>query len=169
MTHAARKRFPLASLAAIVVAAVLAFVALLQWRQWHQARATLAQLTSERETLTRKNRRLAGAHQVLVNEKVQICNKSSDDVTVKWISAAYQDGSQLRVFDSSRCRDWQTPTLGKGDSRSLNLSSMEENCNWNGSVIFYAMHLSRESESMTRSYNVAGAWRGFEQGCFTLE
>ena len=109
---------------------------------------------------------MADAYNLLHNKKVQVCNKSPADVTVHWLSVVYEDGGRLKSFDSQRCEDWAPVVVKNGASRMLTLSSTQEGCNWNGSVVFFAMHYSRGE---TQTYRDAGAWTGFDKDCYTVQ
>jgi hypothetical protein len=49
------------------------------------------------------------------------------------------------------------------------MSSPQEGCNWNGAVLLYAMHFTREAEDQTSDFKVTGPWRGFDRDCFTVQ
>ena len=138
-------------------------------RGWNRLSRQEADLETELATLTARNAVLQPASDVLQNQKFQICNKSTDTLTIPWLAVAYQDGKQLRVFDALRCQGWRGQVLNPGQARVFNFSSPEEGCNWNGSVAFYAFRLVRESDEGVRAYNVSGPWRGFDRDCFTVE
>ena len=149
------------------VAACLLFIAnVALFVGWFRTKRELAGLEKERTQLTASNRVLESAYGVLHNKKVQICNKSPVDVTVHWVSVVYEDAGRLKAFDSQHCEDWAPVAVKNGASRMLTLSSTQEGCNWNGSVIFFAMHYSRGE---TQIYRDAGAWVGFDKDCYTIQ
>jgi len=138
-------------------------------REWHELSGREAGLESELATLTAKNAVLQPASDLLQNQKFQICNKSTDTLTIPWLAAAYHDGRQLRLFDALRCEGWRPVVINPGGSKVFNFSSTQEGCNWNGSVALYAFRLVRDSDEGVRAYNVSGPWRGFDRDCFTVE
>lgn len=146
----------------------------LRWgRTWQEVQAKEHTLTTETATLSKRNLVLSQANGILQNSRFQVCNKTADEqVTVSWIAAVYHDGERLRSFDAARCPGWHPKVLPAGESALLTFSSQQEGCNWNGSVMFYAIHFVRESpdpETPSRSYNMAGRWQGFERDCFTVQ
>lgn len=138
-------------------------------QKWNITRAKVAQQNAELQTLLSRNEVLSKVYEVLQNKKFQVCNRSQDILTVQWVAAAYHDGKQLRVFDSSRCSAWKEVALAAGDNRTLTLTSGQEGCNWSGTVVYFAMRYTRESEDVIRPYNFVGHWAGFDRDCFTLE
>jgi hypothetical protein len=152
-----------------VVTALLLLMTVNLARSWHATGKALDALEAERATLVARNLVLERAAAVLQNQKFQVCNKSADTLTVGWLAAAYHDGRQLRLFDSSRCPGWRPQVLGPGDAKTFTSSSAEEECNWGGTVMFYALNYVRESEEYLRSYNDAGRWAGFDRDCYTVE
>jgi hypothetical protein len=138
-------------------------------RGWNRLSRQATELETELATLSARNAVLQPAFDVLQNQKFQICNKSSDTLTIPWLAAAYHDGKQLKIFDALRCQGWHGQVLNPGQAKVFNFSSSEEGCNWNGSVAFYAFRLVRESDEGVRVYNVSGPWRGFDRDCFTVE
>lgn len=168
---AAARRGPRLStiLASLAVVALLPLAALLG-RQWLELKHRRAALETELATLTSRNAVLQRVAEDLQPQKFQICNKGKDPLGVPWLAAVYQDGHRLRLFDPLRCQGWRGEEIAGGESRVLHFSSTEEeSCNWNGSVVFYAMRLVRQSEEAPVAYNVAGPWRNFDRDCFTLE
>jgi hypothetical protein len=154
---------------AALVAFSLFLVNVVLFFGWFRARRSLDGLKTEQATLQESNKGLRGVNELLRNKKAQFCNRTDGDVTIHWMAAAYEDGGRLRYFDSQRCEDWQPAFIKAGQARMLNLSSMQQGCNWNGSVIFHAMFFSRVSEDAARSYRTADAWSGYDKECYTLE
>jgi cell division protein FtsB len=138
-------------------------------RQWHELSEHESALDAELATLTARNLVLQPASEALQNQKFQVCNKSTDTLTIPWVAAAYHDGKQLRLFDALRCQGWRPVVIGPGGTKVFNFSSTQEGCNWNGSVALYAFRLVRDSDEGVRAYNVSGQWRGFDRDCFTVE
>lgn len=168
----ARSRKPFLHWSTIVSALValpLAVVTAQAARKWHGLSEKSSGLEAELAALSRRNVVLEKANDILQNHKFQVCNKSSDFLTVPWVSAVYHDGRQLKTFDSSRCPGWRAQTLSRGESKTFTSSSDVEGCNWSGAVMFYAMNFTRESDEYVKPYNVAGPWRGFDKDCFTVE
>ncbi len=165
----ARSRLHVSVVAAAVVVALLLPLTVQLARRWHALSGQRARLETELATLSSRNVVLQRASEALSLSKFQLCNKSRDTLNLPWLAAVYHDGKRLQLFDPLRCQGFRPPELGGGESRVLNHSSTEEGCNWNGSVTFYALHLERQSEEGSHAYNVAGAWRGFDRDCFTVE
>jgi hypothetical protein len=152
-----------------ILAAVAAFllfvvdgVLFVGWFRMLRAHGALRQEQAQAEA---SNLIMADAHRVLANKKTQLCNRSSEDVTLDWISVAYEDAGGLKSFDSQRCADWTPVKVKAGSNRMLALSSAQEGCNWNGSVVFFAMHYTRGE---SQSFRDAGAWLGFDRDCYTI-
>jgi len=138
-------------------------------QKWNVTRLKTDKLDAEFQALVGRNATLSSVFTVLQNKKFQICNKSQDTVTVQWVTAAYHDGKQLKVFDSSLCSAWQEVTLASGDNRVLTLTTGQEGCNWGGAVVYFAMRYARETEVVIRPHNVVGHWAGFDRDCYTVE
>jgi hypothetical protein len=161
-----QRRSMLVPVLAAVAACVLFIVNVVLFVGWFKTKREYQGLEMEKAKLTASNRVLADAYGLLHNKKVQVCNKSPADVTVHWVSVVYEDAGRLKSFDSQRCEDWAPVAVKNGASRMLTLSSTQEGCNWNGSVVFFAMHYSRGD---TQTYRDAGAWVGFDKDCYTVQ
>ena len=164
-----RGRFPLSTVVALAVLPVAALLTLFLFRTWNATRLDLARQQQELQRLASRNAVLAQAYEVVQNRKFQICNKSPYPLAVAWVSAAYSDGQELKLFDSSRCPAWQGQDVAAGENKNLLLSSTEEGCNWNGDVIYYAMRFSKETDEAALPFSVAGLYRGFDRDCFTVQ
>jgi hypothetical protein len=165
-----RGRLHLSTVIAAVVALPMVGLAIPLGKSWYAVSTHLTTLQQELETLTKRNGVLVRVHEATQQSRFQVCNKTAGDVVVvPWIAAAYYDGKQLQLFDSARCQGFRGFQLAAGDSRLVTLSSPEEGCNWNGSVLLYSMHIAREADEQTMAYNVAGTWRGFDRDCFTVQ
>ena len=138
-------------------------------QKWNVTRVKVGKQEAEFQTLQSRNEVLSKVYEVLQNKKFQVCNRSQDSLTVHWVASVYHDGRQLKVFDSSRCSAWKDVVLAAGDNRTLTLTSGQQGCNWNGTVVYFAMRYTRESEDVIRPYNFVGHWAGFDRDCFTLE
>ena len=166
---AAKRRFPVSTMVTI---ALVPLVGLLSWnlfRKWNVTRKGLLAQQAELQTLSSRNAVLAPAFDVLQNRKFQVCNKSPDPLNIAWVSVAFNDGKQLKVFDSSRCSGWQAQEVAAGENKNLLLSSTQEGCNWNGNVIYYAIRFSKETEETSLPYSMVGLYRGFDRDCFTVQ
>lgn len=139
------------------------------FRKWYGTQQGLRQTRAEYEALSGRNAALARAYEVLQNRKFQICNKSPHPLRVDWVAAAYGEGRQLKVFDSSRCSGWPDLEIASGENKSLLLSSSEEGCNWSGNVLYYAMRFSKETDEASVPFSLAGIYRGFDRDCFTVQ
>jgi hypothetical protein len=163
----AKKRRSLVIPALSVFAAFVLFVVnVILFVGWFKTMRAYGALQQEKAQLDASNRVLSGAHELLRNKKAQICNRGAEDMRIDWIAASFEEGGRLKSFDSQRCTDWLPIVLKGGSSRTLSLSSTQEGCNWNGSVVFFAMHYSRGT---TQSYHDAGAWMGFDRECYTIQ
>jgi hypothetical protein len=169
-TAAPRKRsaFGLGSIIALALIVPAALLTFMLYRSWNQSRQEMASLTDELQNLATRNAALSHVYDVLQNKKFQFCNKSAYPVDISWVSAAYSDGKQLRMFDSSHCKAWHPVTVDAGETKDLLLSTNEEGCNWNGNVVYFGMRFSQEKEESSAPYNFVGLWRGFERECFTF-
>ena len=161
--------FQWSTIIAAVVAIPLGVLSFTSGREWRRLSVKSSTLQSEIETLQGRNTVLEKAHEILQNHKFQICNKSTDTLTIPWLAAVYQDGKQLAIFDTSRCPAWRPQIMNKGESHIFTFSSEEEGCNWTGMVMFYSLNYVRESEEATKIYNMIGPWKGFDRDCFTVE
>ena len=159
------------TVAALLIALPLAYLAYTRYLAWDKTNRRLAAVQGEVGTLKVKNAGLARAYDVLQNRTFQVCNRTADELEVLWLAAAYESRGQLSVFDASRCEGWQPQLVpGGGSPKTFTFSSAQEGCNWDGSVIFYAMRAVRTSEDgASFDYTVAGPWMGFERDCFNVQ
>ncbi len=164
-----RSRLHWSTIVAGVVCTPLLLLAAHLGRQWNDLSNRESGLETELATLTARNAVLQPVADLLQNQKFQICNKSTDTLTIPWVAAAYHDGRQLKLFDALRCQGWRPVVINAGASKVFNFSSTQEGCNWNGAVALYAFRLVRDSDEGVRAYNVSGTWRGFDRDCFTVE
>ena len=166
----AKSRFPLTigSMIAIVLIVPVGWMTFNLYRSWSASNAQWYKLTNEQQTLTARNASLGPVYDVLQNKKFQVCNKSAVPVKISWVGVAYSDGKQLRTFDSSRCKAWQTQDVEAGENKNLLLSTNEEGCNWGGNVVYFGMRFSKEAEDSSTPFNYVGLWRGFDRDCFTI-
>lgn len=139
------------------------------YRSWSALRGKLGAQVNVHNDLAKRNAVLGKVFENLQNKQFQICNKTADTVTVNWLATAYQDGRQIRYFDSSRCRDWRAPVLVSGDARFPTLNSDQENCNWTGDVVYYAMQYTRESEEAVNTINFVGHFKGYDRDCHNIQ
>src|SRR5512136_2555560 len=78
-----------------VVAACLVFILnVVLFVGWYRTKRVYDGLRKEKAQLDASNRLLADAYGLLHNKKVQICNRSSADVTVHWVSVIYEDAGR---------------------------------------------------------------------------
>jgi hypothetical protein len=164
-----RRKSPVVPVLSALAAFALLVINISLFIGWLGTERSLGSLDREKATLEASNKSLQGAYELLRNKRAQLCNRSSGDVTLHWMAAAFEEGGHLRYFDSRRCEDWQGAFVKAGQGRMLNLSSMGEGCNWNGSVVFHAMYFSRTSEDATQSFRDAGAWSGYDKDCYTVQ
>ena len=164
-----RRRFPTSTLITLALLPLVGLLTFSLFGKWNTTRQQLQGHQAELQTLTTRNAVLAPAFDVLQNRKFQVCNKSPDLLNIAWVSVAFNDGRQLKMFDSARCRSWQDQEVAAGENKNLLLSSTEEGCNWNGNVIYFAMRFSKETEESSLPYSVVGLYRGFDRDCYTVQ
>jgi hypothetical protein len=138
-------------------------------RSWAVTQAKTQKLEEEMTRLTLRNSQLAPFYDVLRNRKYQVCNRTADVVTVTWLGAAYNEADQIKMFDSSRCTAWKPLVIQPGENRMVTLSSVQEGCNWNGNVMYFAIAYSRESTEQTTFYEDVEVFRGFDRECHNIQ
>ena len=150
--------------------------AVLTWnlgRTWHAQRTMVAGKQAEIAAIMARNGVLQPIYDVLANRKFQLSNKTPLTVTVPWFAVAYHDGKQVRLFDSARCREFEPVVVPTGDAKIVTLSSKQEGCNWNGSVMYYAMRLYRQVETevsiVDRPYDYVDMYKGYDRDTFTVQ
>jgi hypothetical protein len=138
-------------------------------RNWNVTAIKERQLSEEMARLSTRNAQLAPFYDVLQNRKYQICNRTADTVTINWLAATYNESDQVKLFESSRCSAWKPVVLAQGESRFLTLSSVQEGCNWNGNVMYFAIAYTRESTEQTTFYEDVEVFRGFDRDCHNIQ
>ncbi|HXY41823.1 MAG TPA: hypothetical protein VEQ10_19265 [Vicinamibacteria bacterium] len=167
--HHKRKGIHWSTIVAAIVCVPLALLCLRTGREWLRLSRHQAEIENEISSLTARNAVLKPASELLQNQKFQVCNKTTDPVTILWLAAAYSDGRRLKLFDPNRCESWRPLVIPPGGQKMVNFSSPDETCNWSGSVTFFAMRYSRESaDGLTSTVDFAGAWTGFDRDCYTV-
>ena len=158
------------ALACVIPAAVLTWNL---YRSWSTKRTAIAAKQNDVNAMMARNTVLEPIYDILANRKFQICNKTPLQVTVPWFAVAFHDGKSVKMFDSGRCREFQPIIIPTGDNKVVTLSSKQEGCNWNGSVMYYAMRLYRQVETedavVDRPYDYMEVYKGYERDCFTLQ
>ena len=160
---------PISAIVALVAVIPVGYMAFNSFKGWKAVRDKAAKHDSEMAGLTQRNTELAKVYEAVSLKKYQACNKTAEQITLNWVVAAYHDGKRVRIFDSERCTDWQPVVLMPGDNKNLLLRSSQPGCNWDGSVFYYAMRYTQESEEKYTMINVAGAYQGFERDCYTFQ
>jgi hypothetical protein len=148
-----------------ILLALLVPIGMLTWncgRNWNVTAVKERELAEEMVRLGDRNRQLAPFYEVLKNRKYQICNRSADIVTLNWLATTYNEGQQIKVFDSSRCQDWKPIVLQPGENRFVTLSSVQEGCNWNGSVMYVTVAYTREKTEQTDFFEDVEVFRVFD-------
>jgi hypothetical protein len=150
--------------------------AVLAWnvgRSWYAKKTVMGGKQNEVTTMMTRNDTLRPIYDVLQNRKFQIKNNTPLQVTVPWIASAYHDGKQVKLFDSSHCRDWQPLIIAAGDAKIVTLSSSQDGCNWNGAVMYYAMRLYRQIEDekmiVDRPYDYIDMYKGYDRDTITIQ
>jgi hypothetical protein len=169
MPAPAKRRFPMSTLIVLALVPLVGLLTYSLFRKWNVTRHALLAQQAELQTLGGRNAVLAPAFEVLQNRKFQVCNKSPDPLNIAWISAAYADGAQVKLFDSARCPAWRDQEVAAGENKNLLLSSTDEGCNWNGNVIYYAIRFSKETADASVPYSMVGLYHGFDRDCFTVQ
>jgi len=139
------------------------------YRSWSALNGRKSGLMAEHKARVERNAELGKVFENLQNKPFQVCNKTADTVTLNWLAVAYQDGKVIKLFDSSRCRDWKPPVLVPGDARLPTLNSDQEGCNWGGEVVYYAMQYTRESEDAVNTINFVGHFKGYDRDCHNVQ
>ena len=138
-------------------------------RSWNVTAVRERKLSEEMAQLGARNSQLAPFYDVLQNRKYQICNRTADTVTVNWLAATYNEADQVKLFDSSRCSGWKPVVLAQGETRFVTLSSVQEGCNWNGNVMYFAIAYTRESTEQITFYEDVEVFRGFDRDCHNIQ
>ena len=138
-------------------------------RSWNVVAIRERKLAEEMARLTVRNDQLRPFYDVLQNRKYQICNRSADTVTVNWLAATYNEGDQIKLFDSAHCTAWKPIVLPQGETRFVTLSSVQEGCNWNGNVMYFAISYTRESTEQSSTYEDVEVFRGFDRDCHNIQ
>jgi hypothetical protein len=139
------------------------------YRSWSALNGRKSGLQEEHRQRVDRNTVLGEVFGNLQNKSFQVCNKTADTVTLNWLAVAYQDGKNIRHFDSAQCRDWKAPVLVPGDARFPTINSDQENCNWGGEVVYYAMQYTRESEDAVNTINFVGHFKGYDRDCHNIQ
>lgn len=161
---------PMSTIITFLVAAPIAYWTFTSYQKWAGVRNDIATSDQRLAGLRKRNAELAVVFDAVQLRKYEVCNKSADQYTVTWVGAAYHDGQAVKVFDSDRCLDFKPLVLAAGDNKSVLLSSSQPGCNWNGSVMYYAMRYRQENEEedIYRIYNMVGPYQGFDRDCYTF-
>jgi hypothetical protein len=138
-------------------------------RSWNAVATRERKLAEEMNQLTTRNAQLAPFFDVFKERNYQICNRTADTITVNWLAAAYAEGDQIKLFESSRCTAWKPVVLAVGETRFVTLSSAQEGCNWNGNVMYFAIAYTRESAEQTTFFEDVEVFRGFERECHNIQ
>lgn len=139
------------------------------YRAWSALNGKRSALQEEHQKRLVRNAALSKVFDNLQNKPFQVCNKTADTVTVNWLSVAYQNGKDIKFFDSALCRDYKPAVLVGGDARFLTLNSDQDGCNWDGSVVYYAMQYTRESEDAVNTINFVGHFKGYDRDCHNIQ
>jgi hypothetical protein len=161
-----RLRRTLTNVALLGGTAVLGWFSAQAGLAWWKTGQTLDGLHEEQVRLTDENNQLRQLHADTQPKGFTICNKSAVNVVVQWAYASFPSGEHMRTFDSSRCEDWRPIEIDAGKSGLLQLNSPNEDCHWQGEVVFFAMQFEQPDLGLTQT--VSGPWLGFEQDCFTI-
>ena len=160
---------PIGTIVALAIALPIGWWTFNSYKKWSNGRAAEAKIDSGLATLRQSNAELSKVFESVALKKYQICNKSADVVTINWVAAAYHDGRTVKIFDSDQCQDFKPLVLNPGDDKSVLLRSSQPGCNWDGSVFYYAMKYSAESEEKFNIFNVVGPYQGFERDCYNVQ
>lgn len=165
---AGRKIFGLSTWITLAIVLPILYVTFNGFRKWQAVRKRQANFAGEVAARTKRNNELRRVYEATASKRFEACNKGADQITINWVTAAFHDGRTIKIFDSDRCREWQPMVLQAGDNKAVLLRSSQPGCNWDGSVIYYAMKYTQESEEKFNSYHVVGPYQGFERDCYTF-
>ncbi len=167
--HHKRRGIHWTTIVAAIVCVPVTLLCVKTGREWLRLTHHQSEIENEIASLTGRNAVLRPASELLQNQKFQVCNKTTDTITIPWLAAAYSDGRRLKLFDPNRCEGWRPQVIPPGGQKMINFSSPDETCNWSGSVTFFAMRYSRESsDGLTSTIDYAGPWSGFDRDCYTV-
>jgi hypothetical protein len=97
------------------------------------------------------------------NRPLSICNNSTEEITVSSVTAVYWDAQgALKNFNSAK-HQWHMWRVSAGATEPLNLLE-SDGTGWDGSVVFYAMDLHRQSKDMLLS----GTSDDLKDGCIAV-
>lgn len=163
---------------AVVCCAVLGAIALLMAVLWTQARErsnALQQFLNsspanqldllDQDSYKNSAPLLRQALQMMHNGSFQLCNDSTNQVTVNWLTATYlgEDDHKLHTFNST-AYDWHTWNVSAGGyKKPINLVE-ETSSVWDGSVITYAVGINYSGND----YVFSGLWANQKDGCLHL-
>lgn len=166
-----RSVFPLSAMIATVIAIPVGYWAFSNYRVWAQGKKTDSNFQAEMAALNASNAKLSNVYDAVQLKTYQVCNKSSDQITVEWVSAAYHDGRTVKVFDSDRCQEWKPLVLAAGDNKNVLLRSSQPGCNWDGRVMYYAMRYVQENEAdeKYKIFTVVGPYQNFDRDCYPFQ
>lgn len=166
-----KSAFPLSSIITLVLIIPIGYWTYTNYLTWAKGRKGDATFASEMAALTQSNNTLGNVYDATLLKTYQVCNKSNDQITVDWVSAAFHDGRTVKTFDSDRCQEWKPLVLAAGDNRNVLLRSSQPGCNWDGKVMYYAMRYKQENEEdeKYRIFTVVGPYQGFDRDCYTFQ
>lgn len=165
---------PVSTIITLVVAMPVAYWAFSSFRKWQGVKAGIATIEQDLAKMQARNAELAVVYDNVQLKKFETTNKSPDQVTVNWVTAAYYgvDDPQrtIKVFNSDLCQDFKPAVLASGDNKSLLLRSSQPGCNWSGDVFYYALRYTQENAESEKYQvnNTVGPYQGFERDTYTF-
>ena len=97
------------------------------------------------------------------NRSMAVCNKSAKDITISALTTIYVNSQgKLRNFNSAKDQ-WHTWLIPAGSKQFLDMRKQGISI-WDGSVVFYAMDIGREPQSLL----VSGTSDNLKSGCISL-
>lgn len=100
---------------------------------------------------------------LLQNGSFQVCNESSDTITITALGVTYRDHEdRLRTFNSS-FYDWASWDLSRGSRKKFDFMRAGDTV-WDGSVLFYAINFTHKGNE----YFLVGPWREVKDGCLQI-
>jgi hypothetical protein len=163
-----KPKFGLSTWITLAIVLPIFWVTFNGFRKWSGVRKRMATFDTEVAARNKRNAELKKVFDATGLKRFEACNKGADQITINWVTAAYHDGKNIKIFDSDRCREWQPIVLAAGDNKMVLLRTAQAGCNWNGDVFYYAMKYTQESEEKINSYHVVGPYQGFDRDCYTF-
>ncbi len=94
------------------------------------------------------------------NGRMKVCNNSQHPVIIRDLAVGYWDANRkLTVFESSRAQHGGWTVEPESEQSLSSLAGP-----WNGSVVFYYLHVEQQS----KEYLLSGTWQTVPKGCLSI-